>query len=106
MEGDTARGVSGKVDHADFGPERKGVTILEVIIDGDGVSHEPREHGLCCRREQCALKRAPGGRRALNDVRLQPVHGDSDPSACNQFTEATRVVWVSMGNNHSPDLVS
>ena len=106
VERDAARGVSRKVDHADFDPERKGVAVLEVIIDRDGASHEPREDGLRHRREQFVLKRTPGGRRALNDVRFQPMHGDRDPSSRNQFAEAARVVWMGMSNNYSPNLVS
>ena len=106
VERDAAGGVSRKMDHTDFDPERKGVAVLEVIIDRDSIPHEPREDGLRHRREQFVLKRTPGGRRALNDVRFQPMHGDRDPSSRNQLAEAARVVRMGMGNNYSPNLVS
>ena len=104
IEGNAARGMPRQVDHADFGPEWKGVTVLEVIVYSERVSHEPCEDGPRHRREQCVLKGIRRGCFALNDVRLLLVHGYRNLSSCYQLAEATRVVWMSVGNNHSPDL--
>ena len=39
VESDAARGMSGKMDHADLGPKRKDVAILEAIVNGNGPPH-------------------------------------------------------------------
>ena len=93
------------MDHAHFGPERNDIAVVEAVVDGDGVSREPGKDGSRRHREQSVLQRTRGRRRARNDVRLQPVHGDRNVSSRYQLGEAAGVVGVSVGDNYPPDPV-
>ena len=92
--------LSGKVDHTHFGPEGNNVAVLKPVINRDGASHEPAEHGLCHLPDQSILQRARGLSRACDDVGLQPMHGDCDFPSCNQPTQAARMVRVGVGDDH------
>ena len=76
VEGNAALGMSGKVDHAHFGPKGNDVAVIETVVNGDGAPHEPSEDGPSHRCEQSILQWTRGHRRARDDVRFQPVNGD------------------------------
>ena len=106
VEGNAALGMSGKVDHADFGPKGNDVAVIETVVNGDGAPHEPSEDGPSHRCEQSILQWTRGYRRARHDVRFQPVNGDRDSPSRNQLAQAARVVWVGVGNDYASDLVA
>ncbi len=76
VEGDAAGRMPGKVDGSDFGPKWKDVAVLQPIVHGNGLSHEPGEHRLCHHGEQFVLQWTRGRHLALDDVRLQPMRSN------------------------------